>query len=214
MKREGSVPRTPYYRSGFLNVPLDRDYYPLLYAIVFAIYDCGYVARCALDTDDSTQVRIAKLYDLIFRSKYGIHDISRTQLDKRNRLPRFNMPLELGIFLGAKAYGTARHRQKSGLILDRTRYRYQKFCSDIAGQDIRAHNEAPKHAIRRVRDWLRAQPDASGTVLPAGGYIHSRYLGFRRQLPKLCRRLNREPDDLSFNDYAVLISGWLQANPR
>jgi len=33
-------------------------------------------------------------------------------------------------------------------------------------------------------------------------------------LPKLCRRLNREPDDLSFNDYAVLISGWLQANPR
>src|SRR3989304_547094 len=111
MKREGSVPRTPYYRSGFLNVPLDRDYYPLLYAIVFAIYDCGYVARCALDTDASTQVRIAKLYDLIFRSKYGIHDISRTQLDKRNRLPRFNMPLELGIFLGAKAYGTARHPQ-------------------------------------------------------------------------------------------------------
>ncbi len=49
-------------------------------------------------------------------------------------LPRFNMPLELGIFLGAKRFGSQKQKQKNGLILDREKYRYQSFCSDIAGQ--------------------------------------------------------------------------------
>ncbi len=127
---------TRYSESVFLNVPFDAKYQPLFDALVFAVFDCGFVPRVALEDDDSTQVRIDKIYKLIAGSKYGIHDISRTGLDGTSRLPRFNMPLELGIFLGAKAYGTGRHRAKRGLILDRQPFRYQRFCSDISGQDI------------------------------------------------------------------------------
>ena len=96
-----------------------------------------------------------KLYKIIGDCRLAIHDLSRTSLDTRQRLPRFNMPLELGIFLGAKKYGGAKHAAKCCLILDREPFRYQIFCSDIAGQDIRAHRNDAGEAIHAVRNWLR-----------------------------------------------------------
>lgn len=61
------------------------------------------------------------------------------------------MPLELGIFLGAKQFGSSKQKRKKALILDREKYRYQGFCSDIGGQDVRAHGDDPEEAIRLVR---------------------------------------------------------------
>jgi hypothetical protein len=87
-----------YTNSVFLNVPFDKTYKPLFDAAVFAIYDCGFVARCAREDEDSSRIRVEKIYDLIAESKYGIHDISRVTLDSKYGLPRFNMPLELGMF--------------------------------------------------------------------------------------------------------------------
>ena len=73
--------------------------------MVFTVHDCGFIARCALEEEDASQVRIDKIYNIIAECRYGIHDISRTELDENSGLPRFNMPLELGIFLGAKKFG-------------------------------------------------------------------------------------------------------------
>ena len=42
-----------------------------------------------------------KICQLILESPYGIHDLSRIELDPSTQLPRFNMALELGLFLGA-----------------------------------------------------------------------------------------------------------------
>src|SRR5476649_1388241 len=141
--------------SVFINVPFDRQYTKLFRALVFALHDCGFFARCALEGDDGSETRLTKLYDIIRDCPLGIHDLSRTSLDRTYRLPRFNMPLELGLFLGAKRYGGSAHRGKSCLILDRKPYRYQIFCSDIAGQDIRAHENNIENAIRVVRNWLQ-----------------------------------------------------------
>ena len=107
----------------FINVPFDRRYKRLFDALVFAVHDCGFLARCAREQDDGSQVRLDKLFEIIGECRYGIHDLSRTTLDSKYRLPRFNMPLELGIFLGAKRYGGPTHRQKACLILDRDPYR-------------------------------------------------------------------------------------------
>ena len=96
----------------FINVPFDRQYTKLFRALVFAVEDCGFHARCALDTEDGGQPRIHRLYKIIRESSLGIHDISRTTLDGSNRLPRFNMPLELGLFLGAKHFGDRLQRKK------------------------------------------------------------------------------------------------------
>ena len=125
---------TAYEGSVFLNVPFDKKYSRLSDALVFAVYDCGFVARSALGVEDSGKVRVEKILDIIEQSKFGIHDISRAGLDRATGLARFNMPLELGFFLGATRYGSSKDREKRCLILDRERYRYRNFCSDISGQ--------------------------------------------------------------------------------
>ena len=122
------------------------------------------------------------------------------------------MPLELGMFLGAKEYGTGRQREKICLVLDRNPHRYQKFCSDIAGQDISAHNRKVDVAIRVVRDFLRsAEPNV---IIPGGAKIHERYLAFLKELPLICRKLGLKKDEMIFNDYATLIAEWLKAHPQ
>jgi hypothetical protein len=84
-----------YNNSVFINCPFDDDYRPLFRALVFAIEACGFAPRCALEVDDSGETRAEKLVRLIRASRYGIHDISRTELNPEG-LPRFNMPYEFG----------------------------------------------------------------------------------------------------------------------
>ncbi len=131
-----------YGENVFINCPFDDQYGSLLSALVFSVHDCGFVARSALELDDSSEVRIDKIFRIIADCRFGVHDLSRTELDADSGLPRFNMPFELGLFLAAKKFGTGRQKQKRCLVLDHDRYRYQKFCSDISGQDISSHANA------------------------------------------------------------------------
>ena len=197
-----------YNDNVFINCPFDSAYKPLFDAIVFAVHDCGFVARCALEEGDASQVRIDKIYNIIEDCRYGIHDISRTELDETSGLPRFNMPLELGIFLGAKRFGVEDQKRKKCLVMDKEQYRYQKFISDIAGQDIFVHNNSPKKIIRVIRDWLGT---ASGRrTIPGGGIIWRHYQDFRNDLPQLAQRFELELADLEdFNNYIYAVAGWL-----
>jgi len=181
-------------------------------ALVFGVHDCGFVARSALEVDDAGQVRIEKITRIIEQCRLGIHDISRTELDVGSSLPRFNMPLELGLFLGAKRFGAGKQRQKLCLILDSEPFRFQKFCSDIAGQDVRAHAGEPSQAVRVVRDWLRNASLESGLVIPSGARMVERYMLFQEELPLLCDQLRLDRSDLIFNDYTTLIAEWLKVN--
>lgn len=200
-----------YADSVFLNVPFDKKYGRLFEALVFAIHDCGFAARSALEVDDSGQARVLKILDIIDQSQYGIHDVSRAGVDRQTGLARFNMPLELGFFLGAKRYGSSKHRNKRCLVLDRERYRYRNFCSDIAGQDVRAHNNRPRDAIRAVRDWLSTHRPA--VQMPGGKAIFERYERFRAQLPVQAADVHLDVSELTFGDYTKLIVGWLTKNP-
>jgi len=202
-----------YDLSVFVNCPLDDEYRPLLDAIVFAIKDCGYITRLALEVSDSSQVRIDKIAAIIRECRFGFHDISRTAPDSVTNLPRFNMPLELGLFLGAKRFGNAEQKLKSCLIADIERYRYQKFMSDIAGQDIEAHDGDADVAIRIVRDWLRSATPKSIRI-PSAHAVSSRYDAFRRELPAACAKLHATIEDLTFIDYVAQVEDWLTLNPH
>jgi hypothetical protein len=85
-----------YNENVFINCPFDAKYKPLFEAVVFAVHDCGFVARCALEEDDGSQIRVQKIYAIISQCRLGIHDLSRIEVSKDTRLPRFNMPLESG----------------------------------------------------------------------------------------------------------------------
>ena len=203
---------SPYETSVFINCPFDPAYRPLFEAVLFAVYDCGFYPRCALEVEDSTQVRIEKITRMIRQSRLAIHDISRTQLDRSNRLPRFNMPLELGMFLGAKSFGGREQRRKAAIVLDADRYRYQKFISDIAGHDIRAHGRSPDRAIEQVREFLCCHCPEE-TFLPDAAVISERYRHFRRWLPLACRELNLHARRLGYRDLARLVASWLATYP-
>jgi hypothetical protein len=198
----------PYNRSVFINCPFDEPYRPLFRAIVFCVQYCGYAPRCALDMDDSGQTRAGRIIDLIRGSRYGIHDLSRTELS--GDLPRFNMPFEFGVFVGIKFSDSPRQRRKRALVLDRERYRYQKLMSDIAGQDIKAHNDDPRDLIREVRHWLMGQ---SSRELPGAEHICARYETFVGQTPALLAAMKKTEVDLAnFADYRNLVFNWVREN--
>lgn len=201
---------SPYTSNVFLNFPFDPQYLSIRNALVFSVFDCGFVPRCALEIENSGEVRFDRIQRLIDESKFGIHDISRTELDSTTKLPRFNMPLELGVFIGARRYGRAKHKQKNCLILDIEQYRYQAFISDIAGHDIRAHSNQPEQAINHVRNWLNS---ASGRkTIPGGGEILRRFTTFETDLPDMCEAIPIELNELTYNDYSNFVSEWLAAN--
>ncbi len=94
-------PKPPAAKAVFINCPFDDEFKPLLRAMVFAIIASGHYPRCALDKTDGAEVRVSKIAAMIGECDWGIHDLSRVQVGVGG-LPRFNMPMELGL-LGQRA---------------------------------------------------------------------------------------------------------------
>ena len=197
-----------YSQNVFINCPFDADYRPLFESLVFVVHDCGFIARSAQEVVDTGEVRIDRIRRLIRESKYGIHDISRTELDRSTRLPRFNMPLELGLFMGAKEFVDTEQQQKVTLVLEHRPYAYQRYCSDIAGQDVSAHLRQHGRIITAVRDWLSTHSKRS---MPGGELITERCQKFRRQLPSMCHDVGLHRERLTFTDYTAMVVKWLKA---
>ena len=201
---------TDYAANVFINCPFDGDYTPLLRAATFATIDCGFFARSALELDDGAEVRIEKIQRLIHQCKFGIHDISRTELDENTELPRFNMPLELGIFLGAKRFGNQHQKDKRCVIMDRDQYRYQTFISDIAGQDIKNHNNDPFRVISNVSEFLRNVSERK--TVPGGAAISAHYNDFLEDLPTILGEALLEEREMGFKEFSAFSSEWLLVN--
>ncbi len=194
-------------RDVFVNCAFDHQFQPIFLAIVFAIIRSGFRARCALETQDGAENRFSKIQSIIEQCRYGIHDISRTESDGEPPLPRFNMPLELGVFLGAKRYGEAEQRRKRALILDREPYRYQRLISDIAGQDIAAHGGDASTAIVVVCSWLRQQSRV--TSVPGGEAIAKEYATFQQDLPEILSARALSASEMTFGDFCAIAAAWI-----
>jgi len=205
------VPPT-YDLDVFINCPFDAQYADMFHALVFAVHDAGFRSRCALERSNAAETRIAKIMRIIAECRYGVDDISRTELDQTNQLPRFNMPLELGIFLGSHGFGDADQRRKACLVLDREPYRYQKFISDLAGQDVYSHGGVPEGAIREVCNWLRTE--SGSTMIPDADDMGHRFTAFQIDLPVICRSLPRpmNPAKLQYGVYVHVVTQWIIRN--
>jgi hypothetical protein len=202
-----------YAKNVFINCPFDNAYEPLFNAMVFAVHDMGFRPKSAKDESNAGKTRFTKIQDLIEECKYSIHDISRTDVDIATSLPRFNMPLELGLDLGCRRYGKPYHQEKILLVLDIERFRYRNFISDIAGQDIEAHSGDEKKVIKAVRNWLRLEMDPKSVITPSGRVIHERYARFQATLRAICTKLAWDIDDLPFSDFSWAVADWITKNP-
>ncbi|MFL5538171.1 MAG: hypothetical protein ACJ8J0_04230, partial [Longimicrobiaceae bacterium] len=120
---------------------------------------------------------------------------------------------ELGLFLGAKFYGGSEQGEKAAIIFDREQYRYQAFCSDLAGHDIRPHGGAEREVIRGVRDAARTW--VPQRILPGASEMFERYRRFVAKLPELAAEADVRTDELTFSDLSRLVAYWLRLNrPR
>lgn len=195
-------------QSVFLNCPFDDEYRSLFEAIVFTIHLCGFSCRCALEETDAAVVRIEKIVRMIAACDLGIHDLSR--VDTHGKLPRFNMPLELGLFLGAQRFGQKRQRKKKCLILEGQKYQYQRFISDIAGQDLAAHNGKAEEAITAVRKFLSdyASEDAK---IPGRNRILALWQEFTTALPGLLAYAKQDRESMTFREFRNYVEEFVAA---
>ncbi|MEL6537618.1 MAG: hypothetical protein AAFQ98_19515 [Bacteroidota bacterium] len=197
-------------RNVFINCPFDEEYLELFDALLFAIYLCDCAPRCALEIDNSAQIRLNKIYSIIEECDLGVHDISRTELNA-NQLPRFNMPFEFGLFMGAKRFGDASQQDKNCVVFDQAPFRYVEFISDIAGQDIKSHDNKPEEVIRNIRNWLNTFSDLS--PLPGAQAIIEQFEQYCRDRQDILDSLSLTPADVQYADRILIIERWLSIDP-
>ena len=200
-----------YARNVFINCPFDPEFDPIFEAIVFTVFACGFRPVCARQRLNSAEVRLEKILSLIGDSRLSIHDLSRTQPDADTGNPRFNMPFELGLDLGCRSFHS-RYADKHALIFGEKKYEYQKFFSDIAGQDVHDHQNGVAKAIAGVRNFLAAQNPDNPVSGPAR--ILKRYEEFRAALPRILNEVGIEPDEMQFTDLAWAAKQWMETVPE
>src|SRR6266487_6297312 len=107
----------PFENNVFINCPFDEDYKPLLKSLIFTILYLKFEPKIS-QTISSSTIRINQIKKYIRDSKYSVHDLSRCKPMKKNDLPRFNMPYELGLDIGCSEYGGKKFAAKKDLILE------------------------------------------------------------------------------------------------
>jgi hypothetical protein len=192
----------------FVNCPFDGQYAPIFRAVIFTVVICGYRPRCALEENDSGRIRFDKLTEMVRACPRGIHDLSRIEISEDQGTPRFNMAFELGLYLGAARFGSATQRAKTCLILARNRQQWSPSISDLAGIDPEFHGDAPKEAVKHVRNFLHVTP--SGDLLPGEGDLWRRYQAFQSRLAEAAKQARQTPEEaLRYRNYTHFLYEFL-----
>lgn len=199
----------PFEKNVFINCPFDQDYRILLKPMIFEILYLGFKPQLS-QTISSSNIRINEIKKIIANCKYGIHDLSRSKPLKNDDLPRFNMPYELGLDIGALEYGNRKLKTKKILILETERFHFQKVISDIAGQDIENHSDDPYTLITKVRNWFSLNFQDFHLVGPAAIWIA--YNQFINDLTSELRNeeySDREIDEIPIGDFLKFARDWI-----
>lgn len=198
----------PFETDVFINCPFDKDYTPLLRTLSFTLLYLDLEPKLSQTLSSST-IRINQIKKHIRNCKFSIHDLSRSKPLKKGDLPRFNMPYELGLDIGASEYGGKALKGKKTLILETERYHYQKVLSDISGQDIENHNDDPLTLNLKVRNWLSA--NNPGIIIPGQSQIWIAFNQFNADLNTTLSATYTAKDieEMPIGDYIKFAKDWI-----
>lgn len=132
------------------------------------------------------------------------------QSSKKNELARFNMPFELGMDIGSKRFGNKNLVTKCLLILDKEKYRYQKVISDISGNDIANHDNAPEQALRQIRNWIRK---IKGHQIDGASRIWRLYNEFNGDFFQIAEdnELSKEDiEEMPWDEFCHYVKEWVE----
>ena len=137
----------------FLNVPYDTKFERLFLAYIAGISAYGMVPRATLQITDSSR-RLEKILSLERSCTYSIHDLSRVQLDPRKpRVPRFNMPFELGLCVSDANRRTG--QKQNWFVFEAVASRLDKSLSDLKGTDPRIHDATVRGVLSGLSNIFR-----------------------------------------------------------
>jgi hypothetical protein len=197
----------PFANNVFINCPFDKDYTPLLRTLTFTLLYLELNPKLSQTLSSST-IRINQIKQHIRNCKFSIHDLSRSKPLKKGDLPRFNMPYELGLDIGASEYGGKALKTKRTLILETDRYNYQKVLSDISGQDIENHNDDQLTLNLKVRNWLSANKPG---VIPGQSEIWNAFNQFTADLniALSAKYTAKDIEEMPIGDYIKFAKDWI-----
>jgi hypothetical protein len=159
--------------SVFLNIPYDPAFEDLYLAYIVGLTQLGLEIHAALAVPN--QGRLDTIIDLIERSDFSIHDLSRIELT--HGIPRFNMPLELGLALYRSRTTKGKHRV---YVFERKSYRMQRSTSDVNGIDPQIHHGRSKNLMIGLRNLFRQ----AGNVTTVPEMLQS-YRAVKKKLPAI-----------------------------
>ncbi len=165
------MPRTRRIESVFLNIPYDTAFENLAYIVRLAQLGLQIKATLAVPN----QGRLSTIIRLIEESDFSVYDLSRVEVS--HGVPRFNMPVELGLALYRSHVTDGKHQV---FIFDSKPYREQLSTSDVNGIDPQIHKGTPKGVMNGLRNIFRQSQDV--TTVPE---MLSSYRAVKRKLPEL-----------------------------
>ncbi len=130
-----------------MNVPFDRRYRSLFIALIGGLTALGRKPHCVLEVPSSGRNRLDRIFELIGSCAASVHDLSRVSLSRHGRVPRFNMPFELGI-----AYTLSRRTKHSFFVFEEKPFRLQTSLSDLNGHDPHIHEGRQSVMLRCLLD--------------------------------------------------------------
>lgn len=170
-----SVTRRKRTQSVFLNIPYDDQFEELYLAYIVGLTQLDLQINATLAVPN--QGRLDRIVRLIEESDVSIHDLSRIELS--SGIPRFNIPLELGLALYRSYTTNGRHRV---FVFEKSAYRMLRSTSDINGIDAQIHKGRPKGGMVGLRNIFH-QPRRTTTVPE----MLASYRAVKRRLPGLRR---------------------------
>jgi len=107
----------------------------------------GLRPRCVLEIAERGEGRLQRISTLLRGCQVSIHDLSRVQTSVINgrRVPRFNMPFELGQAVMLRVF-----QPHDVHVLESTPHRLAQSISDLGGIDPLIHGGSPKLLSRRL----------------------------------------------------------------
>jgi hypothetical protein len=173
------VPKQRARTEVFLNLPYDSKFERLYLSYICAIHAIGMVPRVTLEIPGGAR-RLDRIFGLIQRCKFSVHDLSRVQLDATApRTPRFNMPFELGL---AVAWEKTGKRQHVWFVMEVMQYRIAKSLSDLGGTDAYIHDGRIDGVFREMGNAFVRKKKASVSQM------RRVYREVRRSIPAILQR--------------------------
>ena len=126
------MPPLPDPNGVFLNIPYDVEFSGLYIAYIVGLFQLDLVPHIASEIPGGKR-RLDRIFELIQSCRYSIHDLSRVEVSvSPTAVPRFNMPLELGMTI---TWANLHPKSHIWSVWESEPYRLQRSANDLNGTD-------------------------------------------------------------------------------